>query len=117
MVVEDEDSVRVFTGRALAGSGYKVIEARRAEEALEIIAKNPGVISALLTDVSMPGMSGCELAERLAAAHSGIKVIFMSGYDVDDPMLQRMTTPLSFLPKPFTPDVLAMKLREVLDSN
>jgi PAS domain S-box-containing protein len=117
LVVEDEDAVRVFTGRALAGSGYNVIEARRAEDALEIIAQHPGTISALLTDVSMPGgMSGCELAQKLAAAHSGIKVIFMSGYNPDDPALQQMAPALAYLQKPFSPDALATKLREVLDS-
>jgi PAS domain S-box-containing protein len=117
LVVEDEDAVRVFTGRALTGSGYHVIEARRAEEALEIIARNPGTISALLTDVSMPGgMSGCELAKRLAAAQSNIKVIFMSGFNPDDPALEQMQPPPAYLQKPFSPDVLATKLREVLDN-
>jgi PAS domain S-box-containing protein len=117
LVVEDEDAVRVFTGRALEGSGYNVIEARRAEEALEIIAQHPGTIAALLTDVSMPGgMSGCELAQRLAAAHSGIKVLFMSGYNPDDPALPHMSPALAYLQKPFSPDVLATKLREVLDN-
>lgn len=115
LVVEDEDAVRVFTGRALAGSGYTVLEAKRAEEALEIVSQYPGQIAALLTDVSMPGMSGCELAQKLAATRPTLKVILMSGYDPADPVFAPMAASLSFLQKPFTPDVLATKLREVLD--
>jgi len=114
LVVEDEDAVRVFTGRALAGSGYTVLEAKRAEEALEIVSQYPGQIAALLTDVSMPGMSGCELAQKLALTRPALKVILMSGYDPADPVLGSVAS-LSFLQKPFTPDSLALKLREVLD--
>ena len=115
LVVEDEDAVRVFTGRALAGSGYTVLEAKRAEEALEIVSQYPGQISALLTDVAMPGMSGCELAQKLAITRPALKVILMSGYDPADPVLNPVPATSSFLQKPFTPDVLASKLREVLD--
>lgn len=116
LVVEDEDAVRVFTGRALAGSGYTVLEAKRGEEALEIVSHYPGQISALLTDVAMPGMSGCELAQKLAVTRPTLKVILMSGYDPGDPVLTLVPSASSFLQKPFTPDVLAHKLREVLDS-
>jgi CheY-like chemotaxis protein len=117
LVVEDEDAVRVFTGRALAGCGYTVLEACRAEEALEIASQYPGPIAAILTDVSMPGMSGCELAQKLALTRPTLKVIFMSGYGPDDPVMRRVSPAPSFLQKPFTPDVLTMKLREVLDKN
>jgi PAS domain S-box-containing protein len=117
LVVEDEDAVRVFTGRALAGSGYTVLEAKRAEEALEIVSHYPGPIAAILTDMAMPGMNGCELAQKLAVSRPSLKVILMSGYDPADPELSPMPSSLSFLQKPFTPDVLAMKLREVLDNN
>jgi PAS domain S-box-containing protein len=119
LVVEDEDSVRVFTGRALTGNGYKVLEARRCEEALEIAARYGPLIRAVVTDVSMPGMSGCELAQRLAAAVPQIKVLLMSGYDTADFAEQGQSAALasaSFLQKPFTPDMLATRLREVLDN-
>jgi CheY-like chemotaxis protein len=113
LLVEDEDAVRKFTGRVLAAGGYRVLEARRGEEALEIAARH--TISALVTDLSMPGMSGYELAQRLSAAQPTIKIILMSGYDPAD-LPERNDAALSFLSKPFTPDVLAMRLRQVLDN-
>jgi two-component system C4-dicarboxylate transport response regulator DctD len=72
----------------------------------------------VLTDLSMPGMNGYELAQRLAAAQPTIKVILMSGYDPEDlhPGQAATSSLLSFLPKPFTPDVLATRLRQVLDN-
>jgi CheY-like chemotaxis protein len=120
LVVEDEDSVRVFTGRALTGSGYKVIEARRAEEALELAARHGSAIRAVITDVCMPGMSGTELVQRLMTAVPAIKVLMMSGYDTDFLAQGSSAVPplntAHFLLKPFTPDVLATRLREVLDN-
>jgi CheY-like chemotaxis protein/PAS domain-containing protein len=119
LVVDNEDAVRIFTGRALTGSGYKVIEARQAEEALEIAARHGSAIRAVITDVCMPGMGGCELVERLTTALPAIKVLLMSGYDADF-LAQRQAVPsltaAHFLQKPFTPDVLATRLREVLDN-
>jgi CheY-like chemotaxis protein len=119
LVVDNEDAVRIFTGRALTGSGYKVIEARQAEEALEIVARHGSAIRAVITDVCMPGMSGCELVQRLTTALPAIKVLLMSGYDADF-LVQRQAVPslttAHFLQKPFTPDVLATRLREVLDN-
>jgi CheY-like chemotaxis protein len=113
LLVEDEDAVRKFTGRVLTAGGYRVLEARRGEEALEIAAHHP--IAALVTDLSMPGMSGYELAQRLSAAQPTIKIILMSGYDPAD-LPERSDASLSFLSKPFTPDVLALRLRQVLDN-
>ena len=79
-------------------------------------AKHQGPIHLLLTDVVMPQMSGPEVAEKIQVVRPGIKVLYMSGYP-DHPAFERggILRPSSFLPKPFTPNVLAKKVRDVLD--
>ena len=69
----------------------------------------------LLTDVVMPQMSGNELAEQLALARPGIKVIFLSGYTNEATYHGILNSGLEFIQKPFMPDVLALRVREVLD--
>ena len=93
-----------------------MLEARHGIEALLTGAKHMGPIHLLLTDVVMPQMSGPEVAERLAAVRPGLKVLYMSGYP-DHPIFSQtgVTAHAAFLPKPFTPNALAQKVREVLD--
>ncbi len=116
LVVEDEPGVRGLVHNTLKLHGYTVLEARHGIEALLTGAKHMGPIHLLLTDVVMPQMSGPEVAERLAAARPGLKVLYMSGYP-DHPIFSRTGGALhaAFLPKPFTPNALARKVREVLD--
>jgi two-component system cell cycle sensor histidine kinase/response regulator CckA len=116
LLVEDEDAVRAVARESLRRHGYRVLEARDAESALAIAAGFEGHIGLLLTDVVMPGLSGRALADRLAPKRPGTRVLFMSGY-TDDAIVQHgvLEPGLSFLQKPFTPDVLAQKVREVLD--
>ncbi len=80
LLVENEEIVRVPAGRILSRSGYKVIEAANARDALEIARRHPGTIDLLLTDVVMPGPSGKELAMDVLAQRPATKVLFMSGY-------------------------------------
>ena len=117
LVVEDEDAVRRIVKIALESTGYRVVEARNGREALEVARARKGKIHILVTDVVMPEMSGRELAERIAQDHSGVKILFMSGY-TDDAVVRHgiVESGVSFLQKPFSPLALARKVREVLDS-
>jgi two-component system, cell cycle sensor histidine kinase and response regulator CckA len=116
LIAEDEDAVRVLTRLALQREGYHVLEARHGREALDMAEQYDGVIHLLLTDLVMPNLSGRQLAEHLQNVRPGIKVLYVSGY-MDDAIIRHglLTANTSFLQKPFSPDVLAQKVREVLD--
>jgi PAS domain S-box-containing protein len=114
LLVEDEESVRVFANKALEKQGYTVLEARHGRDALLRLAEHGGPVHLVITDMVMPEMSGGELARRLAAERPEVPVLFMSGYS-DGEIAQRGLGPNSaYLQKPFTSDVLARKVREVL---
>jgi CheY-like chemotaxis protein len=117
LLVEDEPAVRALARKALTGSGYNVLEAEDAAEALTVAHGQNGPIHLLLADVVMPHMSGRELAESLALFYPDAKVLFMSGH-TEDAVIRHgvQTRGIPFLQKPFTPDGLARKVREVLDS-
>ncbi len=115
LLVDDERMVRELVRRLLQERGYQVLEAAGAEEALGLAAGHPGPVHLLLTDVVMPGLSGPELAVRLTAERPETKVLYMSGYTDERLMGRAADTPgAGFLAKPFTPDDLARKLRELL---
>jgi len=98
-------------------SGYHVIEARHAGEALVVAERHRGPIHLLLTDVVMPDMNGRELAERLTAKRPDTKVLYVSGHTVDAVLSRGVETgEMAFLQKPFRADTLVRKVREVLDS-
>src|SRR6266446_6421204 len=116
LVVEDEAPVRSVARQVLERHGYTVPEAPSAEAALDIVARYSGTIHLLLTDVVMPGLNGRELANRLAGLRPDAKVIFMSGYTDDAVTRHGVLEPGSaYVQKPFTPDAIARKVREVLD--
>lgn len=116
LVVEDDPAVRGLVHEALRLSGYDVLVARHGIEALLTGAKHMGPIHLLLTDVVMPQMSGPEVAEKLMVVRPDIKVLYMSGYP-DHPVFSQggVKRATAFLQKPFTPNVLTQKVREVLD--
>ena len=116
MLVEDAEHVRSLARLALEKKGYKVLEAGHPHEALRMLETFPDPVHILVTDVVMPTMSGRQLAERLAADWPGMKVLFISGY-TDDAVMRHgiLVEGTPFLQKPFTPDALAEKVREVLD--
>ncbi len=117
LIVEDEAAVLALSRRALEKQGYDVLAAANPADALRIVERHGGPIHLLLTDVVMPGMSGRELAEQLAARRAGIRVLYMSGYP-GDAITQGGTLAAgsAFLSKPFAPDGLARKVRDVLDT-
>ena len=116
LVVEDEDRVRAFSVDTLRELGYAVIEASSAHEALDIIKKGQAV-SLLFTDVVMPEMNGRQLADRALQIRSDLKVLYTTGYTRNAVVHNGVLDPgTNFLPKPFTIDQLAMKVRQVLES-
>jgi PAS domain S-box-containing protein len=118
LVVEDNDLVRELIRSVLSQAGYTVLEARNGPHALQVFQQYSGPIQLLVTDVVMPGMmSGRELARRLLPVAAGLKVLYLSGY-TDDAIVHHgvLDAGVAFLQKPFTPDVLAHKVREVLDA-
>jgi two-component system, cell cycle sensor histidine kinase and response regulator CckA len=116
LLVEDEEMVRLLLREVLERGGYRVLEARRGDEGLQIGERTREPIHLLVTDVIMPHMGGAELARRLASAHPETRVLFMSGY-TDGTLSHDEIFPedAAFLQKPFTPDVIARKVREVLE--
>jgi PAS domain S-box-containing protein len=117
LLVEDEEAVRTLARRVLEQRGYQVLAAGSAEEALQVSRSYLERIDLLLTDVVMPGESGPKLAERLMGDRRVSAVVYMSGYAataVEQRLLLDDSAP--FIQKPFTPDLLARRVREVLDA-
>jgi PAS domain S-box-containing protein len=115
MIVEDEPAVRNLVASALKNDGYQLLVAVSAEEALEMADAFDGPIDLLLTDAIMPGKSGIELANLMAARRPGLPVIIMSGYTEETLSSSELSQPLTLLQKPFTPRELRRRIRDVLD--
>jgi two-component system cell cycle sensor histidine kinase/response regulator CckA len=115
LIVEDEPAVRNLVASALKSDGYQLLVAVSAEEALKIANAFEGPIDLLLTDAIMPGKSGIELANLLAASRPGLRVIIMSGYTEETLSSGELSQPLTLLQKPFTPRELRRRIRDVLD--
>jgi signal transduction histidine kinase/CheY-like chemotaxis protein len=115
LLVEDDDMVRVAALRALRKRGHKVVEAVDGEAALAAIAREPGPVDLVITDLVMPRLGGRELGERLRQAGNEAAVLYMSGYTGDAVTQRAMVDEgADFLEKPFTPDRLLQKVDEIL---
>ncbi len=114
LVVEDQEEVRQFAVEVLRSFGYRVLEAGNGGDAVSVAERHFGPIHLLLSDVVMPGLSGQELADRLKGLRPSIAVLLMSGYPGDTGARGEGTEELAYLPKPFTPEILAARVREVL---
>lgn len=111
LVVEDDKAVRTLVQNVLSKRGYKVIEASGGDEAMQVALSHDGPIHLLLSDVMMPEMHGPDVANRLKPFRPQMKVMFMSGYVRPgglDPTAE-------FMSKPFQPDTLVRRVRDVLD--
>ena len=115
LLVEDEDLVRKVVARILERAGYRVVVAGSGAEALALCEGVRTTIDALVTDVVMPGMGGNELAKYIAARYPDVKVLFMTGY-TDDEILRKgiLDQGRAIMLKPFAPEELLHKLREIL---
>jgi hypothetical protein len=117
VLVEDEDSLRRLAQTVLQSRGYRVLSASSGPGALEVLASHTGPVDLLVTDAVMPGMSGRALSHRVREAYPGTRVLVMSGYSDDAIAQQGEIDPgTAFLQKPFVPNTLARKVREVLDA-
>ena len=117
LLVEDEASVRSLMRRVLVQSGYTVLDASGSEGALLIAERHDGPIHLLLTDVVLAQSSGRELADSVMALRPETRILFVSGYaSAVFPSGEIMDRRAAFLQKPFTPEDLNRKLREVLDT-
>jgi two-component system, cell cycle sensor histidine kinase and response regulator CckA len=116
LLVEDDEQVRALARLVLGSHGYTLIEARDGAEALRLCAQHPGTIHLMVTDIIMPNLSGRQLAEKLQALHPSLRVLFLSGY-TDDAVVHHgvLEHGAAFLQKPFVPEALARKVREMLD--
>jgi PAS domain S-box-containing protein len=110
LLAEDDEAVRTLNGRVLEARGYRVLAAANAAEALALADRHGRPPDILVTDVVMPGASGRDLARRMRERHPGLKVLFVSGYADEAPP----ETSASFLQKPFTPEGLVQRVREIL---
>jgi len=117
LIVEDETVVLDLVREVLTGLGYKVLKAAHGEEGLRVLSSHPGPIHLLLTDVVLPMIAGPDLADRAVALRPETRVLFMSGHT--EQTVIRHGVPGGgevFLQKPFTPEGVARKVREVLDA-
>ncbi|HEY8166280.1 MAG TPA: response regulator, partial [Gemmatimonadaceae bacterium] len=117
LLVEDEESVRTVASRILRRAGYNVREAANGAEALKICEEDGEDVDLIVTDLVMPEMGGAELALRLRRTRPDARILFTSGYTQDAVVRQKfLEQGAAFIEKPFTPDALARKTREVLDA-
>ncbi len=113
--MEDEEIVRELVCQVLSEHGYDVMCASNGMEAMQMSAERKGRIALLITDVVMPQMGGLELSRRLTALRTDLKVLYVSGYSEDDMNEQGVLSPdVEFLEKPFTPQAITKKVREIL---
>jgi PAS domain S-box-containing protein len=116
LLVEDEDAVRRLVAEILQEAGYTVLQARDGEKALELAGRQAGPIHLLLTDVVMPRMGGRALAGAVSGLMPDTLILYMSGYTTETAIRDgAVERGIAFLQKPFTPDGLVRKVREVLD--
>ena len=117
LFVDDEADVRKLVAAVLTRNGYKVLTAENGDNAIKAYKRSKHPVDLLLLDVVSPGLSGPMVADRIVESQPGMRVLFMSGYDHTN-VVQRYVVEKGYalLTKPFTPEQLAKKVREVMDA-
>ena len=116
LIVEDEETLLQTASRMLTSMGYTILATLSPEKALQIVDERNGAIDLVLSDVIMPGLSGPAMVQTMLERHPGIKCLFMSGYTANLIAQEGIRTDsVNYLPKPFSRNTLAQKVREVLD--
>lgn len=117
LLVDDDPAVRMYCQRVLELHGWHVLAAGSGADAVQIASAHASPIHLLITDVMMPGQNGRELADHLQQIQPGLKVLFISGYHADQVLQMGINADqVQLLHKPFLPDGLIIKVREVLSS-
>ena len=116
LLVEDEEAVRELLRKVLTRQGYTVLEARHGRDALMALERHRGTVHLVVTDIVMPEMGGRELADRLRAERSDLKILFISGYTNDEIVRRGVSdSDMDFIQKPFSSDDFLRRVREMLD--
>ena len=113
LLADDELVVRSLAQSILTRAGYRVLNAIDGQHALEVSRAHPGPIDVLLTDIKMPKMDGVELSTHILKERPGIKILFMSGKESEDLILQGKK--MEFLRKPFVARELSEKIGSILE--
>ncbi|HEY6322163.1 MAG TPA: response regulator [Thermoanaerobaculia bacterium] len=113
-MAEDDETLRELISTVLEACGYEVLVAASGFEAVQVAERFHGRLSLLISDVTMPGMSGIELATRLRAAIGPLPVLLLSGYEREDVPADLGEPELVFMSKPFRPVALAQTVRKML---
>ena len=115
LAVEDNEELLNILSRTLAAGGYDVLWARNGADALALLARHDRPIALVVVDVVLPGMSGADLVENVLRVHRGARAIYVSAYDIDTVRSHGVEPDtMPFLPKPYEPEVLLRKVKEVL---
>jgi two-component system cell cycle sensor histidine kinase/response regulator CckA len=118
LIVENEPAIRHLLQVALQKNGYSVLTAESGRKALELVRDHTGTIDLLITDVMMEDMDGPELVRQLAVLRPRTRTLFMSGY-TDNALGEQgvLSANVNFIQKPFSPTVIAQKVRDILDGS
>lgn len=114
LVIDDEDIVRISCKRTLEPEGYEVDVAASGKEGLELFEKSRYAL--VLIDLKMPGIDGIEVLVNIKRQHPDQNVMIMTGYDTVEHIVESISSGAAhYLEKPFTPDTLIKRIKEVLD--
>lgn len=115
LIVEDDESVRAFTARAIAAAGHEVETAEDGDEGLETIRSKDGRYDLILSDIRMPAMDGIEMAKRAASEFPGLRILLMTGYaEQRERAADLQEIIVDVVPKPFTLVEIRSKVQQAL---